>query len=128
MFDEGEVGWPDPPPFRAPVFVLIHRPREPWVRQGGTTFTFVTDGIASAVEQARAAAGDKDVHVAGGADAVRQAMNAGLLDEVQIHLAPVLLGAGVRLFDGVDADQLRLEPTRIVDSRAATHLRYRVAR
>ena len=128
MFDEGEVGWPDPPPFRAPVFVLTHHPREPWVRQGGTTFTFVTDGIASAVEQAREAARGKDVHVAGGAATVQQALNAGLLDELQLHLAPVVLGADVRLFDGVDPGKLRLEIARVVESPAATHLWYRVAR
>jgi dihydrofolate reductase len=125
MFDEGEVGWPDPPPFRAPVFVLTHRARDPWVRQG-TTFTFVTDGIESAVEQARAAAGDKDVQVAGGADVVQQSLDAGLLEELQIHLAPVLLGAGARLFDRVDPGRVQLEPTRVVDSPTVTHLRYRV--
>jgi dihydrofolate reductase len=127
-FDEGEVGWPDPPPFRAPVFVLTHYPREPWVRQGGTTFTFVTDGIASAVDQARVAAGDKDVHVAGGADTVQQAMKAGLIDELQLHLAPVLIGAGVRLFDQIDPGKLRLEIARVVESPAAPHLMYRVVR
>jgi dihydrofolate reductase len=94
MFDEGEVGWPDPPPFRAPVFVLTNHAREPWVSQGGTTFTFVTDGIESALEQAKAAAGDKDILIAGGANTVRQFLEAGLLDELQIHLAPVLLGDG----------------------------------
>ncbi|MFF8196756.1 dihydrofolate reductase family protein [Streptomyces bobili] len=87
MFAEGEVGWPDPPPFRAPVFVLTHTPREPWVRKGGTTFTFVTEGIDSALAHARKAAGDKDVQISGGADAVRQFIDAGLLDELQIHLA-----------------------------------------
>jgi dihydrofolate reductase len=127
MFDEGEVGWPDPPPFRAPVFVLTHRSRDPWVREG-TTFTFVTDGIAGAVEQARAAAEDKDVQVAGGADTVQQSLDAGLLDELQIHLAPVLLAAGVRLFDRIDPTRLQLEPTRVVDSPAVTHLRYRIGR
>ena len=93
----------------------------------GTTLTFVTDGIESAVEQAWAAAGDKDVQVAGGADVVQQSLDAGLLEELQIHLAPVLLGAGVRLFDRVDPGRVRLEPTRVVDSPTVTHLRYRVA-
>jgi dihydrofolate reductase len=87
MFDEGEVEWPDPPPFRAPVFVLTHHPREPWVRQGATTFTFVTEGIESAFKQARAAAGDKDIRIAGGANTVRQFIKAGLIDELQIQLA-----------------------------------------
>ncbi len=128
MFDEGKVGWPDPPPFRAPVFVLTNRAREPWVRQGGTTFTFVTDGIESALAQARQAAGDKDVRVSGGADAVRQFLGAGLIDEVQIHLAPVLLGDGVRLFDGIDPESVGLELARVVDSPGVTHLGYRVAK
>jgi len=129
MFDEGQVGWPDPPPFRAPVFVLTHRAREPWVRQGGTTFTFVTDGIENALEQARAAAGDKDVQIAGGADIIRQFIEAGMLDELQIHLAPVLLGDGVRLFDRIDTeDAVELEVTRVIDSPRVTHLRYRVVK
>jgi dihydrofolate reductase len=127
MFDEGEVGWPDPPPFRAPVFVLTHDAREPWKRQGGTTFTFVTGGIADALEQARAAAGERDVQVAGGAHAVRQSLDAELLDELELHLAPVVLGDGARLFDGVDPG-VRLEPVRVVGSPAVTHVRYRVAR
>jgi dihydrofolate reductase len=128
MFDEGEVGWPDPPPFRAPVFVLTNRAREPWVRHGGTTFTFVTDGVESALEQASAAAGDKDVQIAGGADIIRQFVEAGLLDELQIHLAPVLLGEGVRLFEGIDPETVELERTRVIDSPRVTHLRYRVVK
>ncbi|MFE5484212.1 dihydrofolate reductase family protein [Streptomyces sp. NPDC056527] len=123
MFAEGEVGWPDPPPFRAPVFVLTHTPRESWVRQGGTTFTFVTDGIDSALAQAREAAGGKDVQVSGGADTVRQFIEAGLLDELQIHLAPLVLGAGVRLFDGV-SPTLGLAPAQVVASPQVTHLTY----
>jgi dihydrofolate reductase len=125
MFDEGEVGWPDLPPFRAPVFVLTHRPRDPWVRQD-TTFTFVTDGVDAAVDHARAAAGDKDVQVAGGADVVQQTLDAGLLEELQIHLAPVLLGAGVRLLDRLDPSRVQLKPTRVVDSPTVTHLGYRM--
>jgi dihydrofolate reductase len=127
MFDEGEVGWPDPPPFRAPVFVLTHHSREPLVRQGGTTFTFVTDGIERAVAQARDVAGDKDVQVSGGASTVQQALNAGLVGELQLHLAHVLLGDGVRLFEGVDPERLRLEPTRVLGSEQVTHVRYRVS-
>jgi len=129
MFDEGEVGWPDPPPFRAPVFVLTHQGREPWVRQGGTTFTFVTEGIESALEQARAAAGEKDIQISGGADIVGQYIDAGTVDELQIHLAPVLLGDGVRLFDRIDTeDAVELEVTRVIDSPRVTHLRYRVVK
>jgi dihydrofolate reductase len=126
MFDEGEVGWPDPPPFRAPVFVLTRHAREPWVRQGGTTFTFVTDGIESALDQARAAAGEKDIQIAGGADIVGQFIEAGMLDELQIHLAPVLLGNGVRLFEHTGPEHVELESTRVIDSPKVTHLRYRV--
>jgi dihydrofolate reductase len=128
MFDEGEVGWPDPPPFRAPVFVLTRHARDPWVRQGGTTFTFVTDGIESAIEQARAAASDKDVQIAGGANAVQQSIKAGLLDELQIHLAPVLLGDGIRLFEQMGPEDVELEGTRVIDSPLVTHLRFRVVK
>jgi dihydrofolate reductase len=128
MFDEGEVGWPDPPPFRAPVFVLTNDAREPWVRQGGTTFTFVTDGIERALEQARAAAGGKDVRIAGGANVIQQYLSAGLVDEIQIHLAPVLLGDGVRLFDGIDPKGIQLERSRVIDSPRVTHLKYRVVK
>ena len=128
MFDEGEVGWPDPPPFRAPVFVLTGGPREPWVKQGGTTFHFVTEGIEGALERAREAAGGKDVRIAGGANVVQQFLEAGLVDEIQVHLAPVLLGAGVRLFERIGAGPVELEITRVIDSPRITHLRYRVVR
>jgi dihydrofolate reductase len=106
--------------------VLTHHERAPLEMQGGTTFTFVTDGIESALEQARAAAGDKDVEIAGGAATVRQYLAAGLLDELVLHLVPVVLGAGERLFDGVSG--ISLEPTEVIASPAVTHLRYRVRR
>jgi dihydrofolate reductase len=117
--------WGDEPPFHMPVFVVTHHEREPLVR-GGTTFTFVTDGVESAVEEARAAAAERDVLVAGGASAIDQCLRAGLLDELQTHLVPVLLGDGVRLFDGVGAEPPRFELTRVLDSPLVTHLRYRV--
>src|SRR5215217_7662188 len=98
MFDEGEGPWGDNPRFRMPVFVLTHEDRDTLVKEGGTTFTFVTDGIKSALEQAKAAAGDKNVNIAGGADTVQQFIRAGLLDELEIHLAPLLFGEGIRLF------------------------------
>jgi dihydrofolate reductase len=120
--------WGDDPPFRAPVFILTHHARETVTKQGGTTFTFVTDGIEAAVEQARAAAGDKDVAVAGGASVTQQYLQAGLLDELQIHLSPVLLGGGVRLLDDLGTDQAELECTRVIHSPAVTHLRYRVVK
>ena len=123
----GRGWWGDDPPFHTPVFVLTHHAREPLPMEGGTTFNFVTDGIESALEQARAAADEKDVLVAGGATAVQQAIAARLLDELQVHVAPVFLGGGVRLFDGVAAD-VGLEITRVIDSPSVTHLRYRVVR
>jgi dihydrofolate reductase len=116
--------WGEEPPFRKPVFVLTHHEREPLVL-GETTFKFVTDGVESAVEQARAAAGEKDVLVAGGAEAAQQVLAAGLLDEMQSHLVPVLLGGGTRLFGGAGPDA-GLELTSVLDTPTATHLRYRV--
>jgi dihydrofolate reductase len=122
--DPWQGWWGDDPPFRMPVFVLTHHEREPLVL-GETTFTFVTDGIDSALEQAREAAGDKDVLIAGGADACQQYLRAGHVDELQIHVAPVILGGGRRLLEALDPDT-ELEPTRVVGSHDVTHLGYRV--
>jgi dihydrofolate reductase len=108
----------------APVFVLTHHPRAPLVMQGGTTFTFVTDGIESALTQARQAAGDGDVAFAGGVATVNQYLAAGLIDELRLHVTPVVLGAGERLFDGVG--QLNLEPLAVSTNSLVTHLSYRV--
>jgi dihydrofolate reductase len=119
--------WGDDPPFRVPVFILTHHPREPVEKQGGTTFNFVTDGMESALEQARSAAGDKDVQVAGGASVVQQYLNAGLLDEFQVHVVPIILGSGVRLFDDLGS-RPDVVLTRVVDSPEVTHLSYRVNR
>jgi dihydrofolate reductase len=126
--DDSNAGgwWGDDPPFHAPVFVVTHHPRELLQQQGGTSFTFVTDGVESAVQQARAVASDKDVLVAGGGSVVQQCLAAGLLDEIQVHVVPVLLGTGVRLFE--DASPARLEITRVVESPLATHIRYRIDR
>jgi dihydrofolate reductase len=126
MFDNAQ-GWGDNPPFHVPVFVLTHEAREPLAKEGGTTFTFVTDGIESALEQARAAAGDKNVSIAGGANTIQQYLGAGLVDELQVHVVPLLLGGGVRLFDGPGTD-IELEATRVIDSPAVTHLRFRVVK
>jgi dihydrofolate reductase len=128
MFDEGEGPWGDNPPFRMPVFVVTHQARERLVKEGGTTFTFVTDGIESALEQAKAAAGDKDVNIAGGADTVQQFIRAGLLDELEIHLAPLLFGEGIRLFDKIGPQHVELENMRVVASPKVTHLRFRVVK
>ncbi|QHK21759.1 dihydrofolate reductase [Pseudarthrobacter psychrotolerans] len=116
--------WGEEPPYHAPVFVLTHHAREPLEMQGGTTFTFVTDGIESALAQARDAAGSKDVAIAGGAKTVQQYLAAGLIDELRLHTAPILLGAGERLLDGVT--NLSLEPTEVNGTSLVTHVRYRV--
>jgi dihydrofolate reductase len=126
-WDESWRGWwGEEPPFRAPVFVLTHHPRAPLEMRGGTVFTFVTDGVESALRQAKAAAGDRDVAIAGGAQTVNQYLAAGLLDELHLHIAPVVLGAGERLFDNVG--DLTLEPMAMVASPTVTHISYRVAR
>src|SRR3954471_17019589 len=119
-----DAWWGDNPPFHHPVFVLTHHERAPLVKDGGTTFTFVTDGIESALDQARAAAGERDVAVAGGADAIQQYMKAGLLDELHLHVAPLLLGGGRRLLEGVEP--LRLTNAAVVGSPSGVaHVSYR---
>lgn len=116
--------WGTDPPFHHPVFVLTHHPRAPLALEGGTTFTFVTNGIESALEQARRAAGGKDVTLAGGARTAQQYLVAGLVDEMEINLAPVLLGGGERLFDGVGDDLRGLELVRTVATPRVTHLKF----
>ena len=120
--------WGDDPPFHVPVFVLTHHARETVVKDGGTSFTFVTDGVEAALEQARAAAGDRDVSLAGGANVAQEYLHAGLLDELRLHLVPVFLGGGVRLFDGLGPEPTELEIMRVVESDAVTHLMYRVVK
>ena len=126
-WDQEWKGWWGPePPYHAPVFVLTHYPREMLAQEGGTTFTFVTDGAESALAQARAAAGDRDVSIAGGAATINQYLAAGLIDELRLHLAPVILGAGERLFAGVtDVD---LEHVRTRANDLVTHITYRMTR
>jgi len=115
--------WGDDPPFHAPVFVLTHHPRETVAKEGGTSYVFVTDGIEAALEQARAAAGDKNVQLGGGGSVVQQFLQAGLLDELNVHLVPVLLGdGGVRLLDGLAPTELEL--TRAAESPHVAHMRY----
>jgi len=126
-WDESWTGWwGDDPPYHAPVYVLTHHEREPLPMDGGTTFHFVTTGIESALEQARTAAGDQDVSIAGGASTVNQYLAAGLLDELHLHIVPVVLGAGERLLENVGDP--RLEPIEVVSSPAVTHVKYRVIR
>jgi dihydrofolate reductase len=124
--EEWKGWWGDDPPYHTPVFVLTHHPRPPLSMKGGTTFNFVTDGIASALEQARAAAGDQDVAIAGGASAIRQYLAAGSLDELYLHVVPVILGAGERLLE--DVGDPVLEPIKVVASPAVTHIKYRIAK
>jgi dihydrofolate reductase len=126
MFDAGEQMWPTNAPFHTPVFVVTHETRDPWERPGGTTFHFVDDGIESALDQARLAAGDRDVSIAGGGATILQYLNAGLIDEFKIALSPVLFGAGVRLFENVDATHVALEQIRAETSQRVTHLTYAV--
>lgn len=120
--------WGDDPPYHYPVFVLTHHARDPLEMRGGTTFHFVTEGIESALEQARKAAGGKDVMLWGGGSVVRQYLAAGLLDELELHLVPVLLGGGSRLFDDLGDADVRLEQVRAVEAPGVTHLKYRVLR
>jgi dihydrofolate reductase len=122
MFDVGEEPWGDDPPFHQPVFVVTHRPRAPIVKGGGTTYTFVTGGIVGVLARAKEAAGGKDVAVLGGADVIRQLAEAGLLDELRLHVAHVLLGDGTRLFGGIDPKRVTLERIRVVDAAGVTHL------
>lgn len=117
--------WGDDPPFNAPVFVLTHHPREPLEMNGGTSFTFVTDGIESALAQAREAAGDQDVSLGGGANVAQQYLAAGLIEEMQINLVPVLLGDGARLFEDLAGTDLKLEPVSALGTPDVTHLTYR---
>jgi dihydrofolate reductase len=116
--------WGADPPYHAPVFVLGHREREPLEMEGGTTFHFVTDGIEAAMERAKEAAGDRTVSIAGGASTVQQYLRAGLIDELRLHIAPVILGSGERLLDGVG--DLKLEQLAVTSSELVTHITYRV--
>lgn len=127
MFDLGEKMWPEEAPFHTPVFVLTSVVREPWVRPGGTTFYFVNDGIESAVRQARAVAGERDVRVSGGADVIGQALRAGLVDELHLAIGPVLFGGGPRLFAGLGPD-VGLELVETIASPRTTHVRYAARR
>jgi dihydrofolate reductase len=126
MFDGGEQAWPEEAPFHTPVFVLTKQVRSPWERPGGTTFHFVNDGIERALWRARDEAGGRDIRIAGGADVIIQYLNAGLVDEFAIAVSPVLLGTGLRLFDGIDSSRISLDPVQASSSPMVTHLRYGV--
>ncbi len=124
--DPWEGWWGDDPPFHVPVFVLTHHAREPLAKQGGTTFTFVTEGIEAAVEQAQSTAGEKVISIAGGAETIQQCLQAGLVDEMQLHVVPQLLGDGERLLENLGPQLPELEIARVIESPAVTHLKYRV--
>jgi len=124
MFEQGERAWPEEAPFHTPVYVLTHAKREPWVRPGGTTFYFINEGPERALELARASAGKRDIRISGGADVIQQYLNLGVIDELEIALAPVLFGDGRRLFENLREPAPRFRIDKVLDSPAATHLRY----
>jgi dihydrofolate reductase len=124
MFEQGAVSWPEEAPFHTPVYVLTHEKRDPWIRPGGTTFFFVNDGPESALEQAIASAGDRDVRISGGANVVQQYLNLGVVEELEIALAPVMFGEGRRLFENLREPAQRFRIEKVLDGPAATHLRY----
>lgn len=127
MFEEGEVSWPEDL-YGADVYVLTHEQRDPWVQKGSTTFHFIPDGIHSALEKARASAKGKDIRIQGGADTIQQFLNAGLVDEFQIHIAPVFLGSGIRLFECIDRELYDIQILEVIPSQLTTHLRYQLKR
>jgi dihydrofolate reductase len=124
MFEQGEASWPEKAPFHTPVYVLTHEKREPWVRPGGTTFYFVNDGPERALELARKSAGSRDVRISGGADVVQQYLSMGVVEELEIALAPVLFGGGRRLFENLREPLPQFRIDNVLAGPAATHLRY----
>lgn len=127
MFEEGMTSWPNDL-FKADVYVLTHEVRDPWVQEGSTTFHFINDGIESALSKAKLSAKGKDIRIQGGANTIQQYLNAGLIDEFFIHIAPVFLGSGIRLFDGIDKDKYELKIAEVIPSALTTHLRYELKR
>ena len=125
MFEEGEIAWAEDL-YEADVYVLTHEKREPWVQKGSTTFYFINDGIESALEKARHSAQGKDIRIQGGANTIQQFLNAGLVDEFFIHIAPVFLGSGIRLFDGIDKEIYDIQIAEVIPSDLTTHLRYKL--
>ena len=119
--------WGDEPPFHYDVFIVTHHPREPVEMEGGTTFSFVTDGIETALQRAKESAGGQDVMLSGGAEIINQYLAAGLLDELDLHVVPVLLGGGARLFEDLGDAEVALEQVRVVDAPGVTHVKYRVS-
>lgn len=124
MFEGGERGWPEEAPFHTPVYVLTHQKREPWARPGGTTFYFVNDGAEKALELARNTANGRDIRISGGADVIQQYLNMGVIDELEIALAPVIFCSGRRLFENLSETVSQYRIDKVLNSPAATHLRY----
>ncbi|MDR3390824.1 MAG: dihydrofolate reductase family protein [Sulfuriferula sp.] len=124
MFDQGEVSWPEEAPFHTAVYVLTHEKRDPWVRPGGTTFYFINEGPERALALAREAAGSLDIRISGGADVIQQYLNLGVVDELEIALAPVLFGGGRRLFENLSEPGPQFRIDNVLDGSSATHLRY----
>jgi dihydrofolate reductase len=127
MFEGGERFWPEEAPFHTPVFVLTHEVRKPWVRPGGTTFHFVNDGVQSALAQARKVVGNRDIQIAGGAKAIQQYLNAGLVDEFTIHYSPVFFGSGEQLFSGITKN-VNVKIKEAVASKEVTHVTFELVR
>lgn len=125
MFEEGEPNWPEDL-FKSDVFVLTNEKRDPWIQKGTTTFYFINDGIGSAFEKAKQSANGKDIRIMGGADTIQQFLDAGLVDEFILHITPVILGSGIRLFDHIDKSKFDIEITDVIHSSLTTHLYYRL--
>ena len=125
MFEEGEVHWKEDL-YKADVYVLTHEKREPWIQKGSTTFYFINDGILSALEKAKKSANGKDIRIQGGANTIQQYLNAGLIDEFFIHIAPVFIGSGIRLFDGMDKTKYDFQILEVIPSDLTTHIRYKL--
>lgn len=123
MFEEGEPNWPEDL-FKGPVYVLTHEKREPWVQKGSTVFYFVDEPIETVLKKALAAAGGKDVRIMGGAATLRQYLNAGLIEEFTVHIAPLMLGSGIRLFDHIDKEKVKVAPVGAIHSPWVTHVKY----
>ncbi|KAB2915601.1 MAG: dihydrofolate reductase family protein [Bacteroidetes bacterium] len=126
MFNEGETNWPENAPFGAAVYVLTQQKRDPWERLGGTTFYFTNEDIYAVLQKAKQDAGTKDVRITGGANIITQYLNAGLVDELTLHIAPIMMGNGVRLFDGVDKTKFSLDVKGVINSNLVTHITYNV--
>jgi dihydrofolate reductase len=125
MFEEGEPNWPENL-FKSDVYVLTHEKREPWVQKGNTTFYFINDGIESAYAKAKESAKGKDIRIMGGANCLQQFLNAGLVDEILLHISPVILGSGLRLFDHIDKNKFEVEVADVIPSSLTTHINYKL--